>query len=306
MGRGTSGRVWAQLALLCGGIGMLTACPKEEVKDKLYFPDLKPPIGVTATVISDVGDNAASGTSITTVVAVDPDIDRDELDRLMDSFYRQINDRTGFRKGTADRVDLRFYAGQAKAQAGGADWLAQVLREGQKAEEQRTNKQKYPLVKWAKKALGPQPQFSGKLQPEMLADSQELSIEVKVPFVKDDGSGAYVDKLSYVHIVKAFSFYMRTLFDKIEPLKKVTWAGIYEDKEAARIWMTREQYEQLDLRLVEEGLGAFQGKFINLLMSKEMTSEQVEKKVNEQTRKVYKETFARLPEEQVQIDKQYK
>jgi hypothetical protein len=307
MGRGPTVGAARQLALLlCACIGALAACEKKQAKEKLYFPDLKPPVGVQATVISDVGDNAESGTSITTIVAVEPDIDRDDLDQLIETFSRQVNDRGGFRKGAADRVEIRFYAGQAKAAAGGGDWLAQVLRQGRDAKETRTNKQKYPLVKWAKKALGPQPQFSGKLQPELLADSQNLALELKVPFVKDDGSGAYIDAISFVTIVKAFSFYMRALFDKIEPLRKVTYVGIFEDREVAKIWMTREQYQQLDLRLVEEGLGAFQGKFINLLMTKEMTSEQVEKKVNEQTRKVYRETFARLPEGQVAIDKTIK
>lgn len=279
------------------------ACEKQDVKQRLYFDDPKPPVGVAAKIVTDDNLNPSEGGSVTMTVAVDAAIDRDDLDKLMRVFWDQVSARSGFRNGEADKVDIRYYVGEGKAKAGADDWIGRTQRTSRSGEPAVTNRQKLPLLKWAQQALGKQPQFTGELKPRILADADALEIEIKVPFVQSDGSGKYVEQLTYTRATTEFSSYTRTLFDKIEKLEKLAFIGMHDGREVMRIWLTREQYEQLNLRHVEEGLGAFQGKFISRMLEDPKSAKMVERKTAQQRRKVYRETFARLPKEQVQLDK---
>lgn len=289
---------------LCSGVLMLTGC-KKEVKKQIYFNDLVIPVGVgQVTTISDVSMNPPSGGEITVTTAVEPELDRDELDRLMSSFFRQARDRRGFTKpGKPEKIDLRFYASEALAKGGGDNWLARVQATNAEAEPMMTNNQKPPLLKWVKKVLGKQQEYTGKLKPRILADSTAMSVEVTVPFVDHGGEGNYVKELSYVRASTEFVSYAMGLFEKIPELKKLTFIGKHNDAEAVNIWLSREQYLGLDFRKIEEGLGAFDGQFIELLMSKQITEKAFIAKKEKQRRKVYGEALGRLPVEQVKIDK---
>ncbi|MCC6751291.1 MAG: hypothetical protein IT371_26800 [Deltaproteobacteria bacterium] len=279
---------------------------EEKTKDQLYFKDLEPIAGVKVKIVTDVNKNLPTGGTISVASAVDPNIDKDDLERLARYYLRQAGERQGFKNGSADEIDLRFYDSDAKAQAGGADFLAQIKRTGREGKPVFTNRQKPPLLKWAKAALGKQPQYTGSLQPQLLADPTALSVEATVPFINEDGTGQYVEKVSFTKATTELSFYMRTLFDKIEELKRVTFIGKHKDSVLVKIWMTREQYDELNLRQVEESLGAFQGKYIAALMSKAISEKVVKAKVDAQRKKVYRETLARLPAKQVEFDKSIK
>jgi hypothetical protein len=290
-----------------GVLAVLLALPpgcKEAGKKQLYFRELTAPVGVgKVSIHSDQNANTETGGEITILTSVEPEIDRDELDRLMDSFYRQARERRGFGKGgRADRVDLRFYTSDAAAKAGGQDWIAQLQGDGGQQPKSKVNRQKAPLLKWAKKVLGKQPEFSGSLKPQLLADPVAMSLELTIPFVSDDGSGKYVETLGYVKAITEWVSYTRALFEKIAELKKFAFVGKHNDATVMKIWLTREQYIQLDLQQVEESLGAFQGQFIEPIMSKQISEKAVEQKVIKQRRKVYRETLAKLPKEQVELD----
>jgi len=303
------GKLVAKVTLqgVCLGavLGALIACPKM-AKEQLYFEDLRPPLGVgKVEVISDKSMNPETGGEITVIATVEPNADKDELDRLLQSIYRQLKVRRGFQKGDQpQKIDVRCYDSKAKAEAGGEDWLVRLERTSSISEPTYTNKQKLPLLKWAKLVLKPaMPQFSGAHKPQILADPTEMTLEVTYPFVSDDGSGKYVEKLSHERATTAFSSTTISMFEKIPQLKKLTFIGKHEDKVVMKIWLSREQFTALDLKQVEELLGAFQGQFIEPMMSKQMTSEQVHKKVLKQRRKVYREALARLPKEQVELIK---
>jgi hypothetical protein len=277
---------------------------KEQARDRLYFDDLNPPVGVgKVKIVHDESLNLPEG-EIHVKAVVEPEVDRDELDRLMNSFYRQVKDRRGFLgDGKPHKIDLRFYTSEPAAVAGGEDWLSHVTGSATAKEPEIVNKQKAPLLKWARAALGKMPEYSGALQPQMLADPTTMSIELSIPFVSDDGSGKYVDQLTYVKAITEWVSYTRTLFEKLLDLRKLTFIGKHQDKPVMKIWLTRDQYTALDLQQVEESLGAFQGQFLELIMSKAISEKAVEAKVRAQRHKVYRETLARLPAEQVELDK---
>ena len=73
------------------------------------------------------------------------------------------------------------------------------------------------------KTLGPQPEFSGQIKPQILTDPNTMSVELTIPFVNSDGSGQYVEKLTFERASTEFSSYMLTLFGRIETLQKVTF-----------------------------------------------------------------------------------
>ena len=292
------------LATVAALLAFPPGCKEEGTKKQLYFRELTTPVGVgKVSIVSDQNVNADTGGEITIIASVEPEIDRDELERLMESYYRQARDRRGFAKNDrASKIDLRFYVSEAAAKAGGPDWLAQVQGDGGPQPKSKVNRQKAPLLKWAKKVLGKQPEFSGSLKPQLLADPVAMSLELTIPFVSDDGSGKYVETLGYVKAITEWVSYTRALFEKIGELKKFSFIGKHNDQTVMKIWLTRDQYIKLDLQQVEEGLGAFQGQFIEPIMSKQISEKAVEQKVIKQRRKVYRETLAKLPKEQVELD----
>lgn len=290
----------------CLTIALLSAC-KEQAKQQLYFEELKPPLGVgKVEVIKDMNMNPSTGGEITVLVAVEPNVDKDELGRLMESFFRQVKVRRGFQQGgKPKKIDLRFYADKAKAEAGGDDWLARVEQDSAISEPKYTNKQKPPLLKWAKNVMKPNmPLFKGDLKPQILADPDAMELEITYPMVSDDGSGKYVEKLSYAKAMQSFYATTREMFDKIENLKKMTFTGKHNDEVVMKVWMTREQYKALDMtHTLETQLHAFQGQFVELLMSKSITEKEVERKTDKRRREVFREILGRLPKEQVQLIK---
>jgi hypothetical protein len=294
--------------LALAGFGVLAVGCKKMVKEQLYFPELKPPLGVgKVEVVKDESLNKPTGGEITVITVVEPNVDKDELDRLLHSFYRQVKVRRGFAKGNRpEKIDLRFYTSKTAADAGGADWLARVERSSSTAEPSYTNKQKPPLLKWVKQTLKPAlaPFQNKEIQPQILADPDAMSVEITYPFVKDDGTGDYVEKLSYAKAVQAWYATTRELFEKLEGLKKLTFIGKYKDDVVMKIWLTRDQYTALDMtNYLEKELHAYQGQFVELLMSKQVTEKEVERKTAKRRRKVFREIFSRLPKEQVELAK---
>ncbi len=292
------------MLILCSSVSIFVGC-KEEIKKQIYFNDLVIPIGVgQITVVSDVSMNPPTGGEINVTVTVEPELDRDELNRLMTSFFRQARDRRGFqRPGKPEKIDLRFYVSEALSKGGGDNWLARVLTTNAEAEPMMTNNQKAPLLKWVKKVLGKQQEYTGDLKPRILADATAMAVEVTVPFVDHGGEGKYVKELTYVRATTEFVSYAMSLFEKIPQLNKLTFIGKHNDLEAVNIWLSRDQYIGLDLRKVEEGLGAFDGQFIELLMSKQISEKAFINKKRKQRHKVYSEALGRLPAGQVMIIK---
>jgi hypothetical protein len=289
--------------ILLTAILALTGC-KKVVKEQLYFDDVKPVAGVKMEVVKDINLNKPTGGEISIFIAVDPEVDRDDVDQMLRSFVRQVKSRRGFRKGNRpETIDIRLYTSKKAAEAGGDDWLARAERSSSTSEPTFTNKQKPPLLKWTKKVLKPSmAQFTGDLKPQILADPIKMTVEVDWPFVDDEGKGQYVEELSYEKATGVFYATTRELFDKIEGLTKVTFTGKHKDEVAMKIWMTRDQYVALNMtHYLETELHAFQGQFVELLASKQITEKEVIKKTRKRRRKVFRAIFARLPKEQVQL-----
>jgi hypothetical protein len=273
---------------------------KKKEKKQVYFDDLRPPAGAKATIVRDESFNRAAGGETIVRIAVMPDIDRDNLDRLMRSLYRQLKGRAGFKKGgEVETIDLRIYTSKAKAKAGGDDWLASVSRRSKSDKPVFSNKQKLPLLKWVKKALGRMPQYTGSIKPRILVDADRLTAEVTLPFVEEDGSGKWVKKVTYNRATTTLTSTVRAIFGKVEKIKKLTFIGTHEGKQLIKVTLTRPQAAQLNLRQVEESVSAFAGKFVNQLKM----DKKAERKIKKFRRKVYKEALGRLPKEQVFIDK---
>lgn len=299
-------RLANSLTILLSTTLLLVACPakKDKPTNQVYFSDLLAPVGVKVKIVSDLSFNRPTGGESTVRASVAPDIDRDELDRVIKAFYRKVDGRRGFKGGTpVSKIDIRIYDSEAKAKAGGEDYLAAALRDSKTAEPKFENKQKLPLVKWTKKALGRMPQFAGKLKPRILADPDKLSVEITWPFVEMDGSGAWATKVSFARATTNMAGTVLALFRKIEQLKHLSYEGIHNDKPLIKVKLTREQAAALELRAVQEGLGKFQGDMMSKFISKEINEKKMAKLLTKQRRKVYKEVFKKMPEGAFFIDK---
>ena len=60
--------------------------------------------------------------------------------------------------------------------------MAQVVHKLPATEATFANRQKLPLLKWARKALGRMPQFTSELKPQLLADPDTMELELKIPY----------------------------------------------------------------------------------------------------------------------------
>lgn len=295
-----------KLVLVLAALAMLLSACTKKPKERLYFDDLRPPVGSgKVSVVEDISKNLPGGGEISVLVKVEPDIDKDELNVLLKSFYRQVKGRRGFQAGDkAQSIDIRVYADLQKIKIGGDEYLGRVHRGASNEEPAYENKQKAPLLKWAKKALGKMPQYVGKIQPQILADAETMSLEVTLPFVEHDGKGQYVEKLTYARFTSDWSSTTYDVFSKLEGLQKFTFIGTHNDKVMAKITMTRDQFDAMQMKdILEKELSAFQGQFVSELLSGNITEKKVEQKVDKQRHIVYRKLFAMLPPEQVELDK---
>ena len=292
--------VMMSAALLLGAV----SCRKEEVKERLYFGDLTPPVGAgKVEVILDQSDNPTTGGEITVKAVINPDIDKDELDRLLLGFYRQAEKRRGFQvKGKPVKIDVRLYDNSGKAEAGGDDYLGRAFINNGDPEATYENKQKAPLLKWAKKAIGKDAAFT-KDKVQILGDPKAMELDVTMPMVEYDGTGNYKEHVTFEKFSTEWSSTVIALFEKIPGLKQIAFSAKHHDKIVAKIVITRELYDKIDLKQMEESLGAFVGQFYQDLVSQKLTSEKVEQMVKEQRRKIYKEALDTFPEGAVAIDK---
>lgn len=295
----------ARAALLLSLPLLLAVGCKEGPRDQLYFDDLKPPLGVgKVKVVSDVSLNPETGGEIKVSVLVDPEVDKDELDRLLKSFYRQTHARKTFRgKQRAQSIDIRVYTDEAKAKTAGDDYLARVYRGPSDTEEHYENNQKPPLAKWAKKAMRNAAMYPGELKPAWTQNKAATELEVRVPMVPADGSGKYVENLSFEKLSTEFSSYVITLFEKLDPLQKLTFIALHNGEEKAKITLTREQYNTINIKHEEEMLGAYHGELIEKMLSKKrrMSEEKVTKLAHKRRHEVFMAIFKKLPEDQVTI-----
>lgn len=285
-------------------VALVAGCPEAE-KKQVYYDDLKPPLGLgKVTVVSDVSMNTPTGGDIKVAVAVDPKMDKDELDQLMRSFFRQAYGRKQFKgKLRAKTIDLRFYDSEAGAKAFGEQWLGRAYRGATDPEESYYNRQLPPLDKWARKAMRNDPLFPGAIKPKYEARPKEGYLRVVVPMVKGDGSGEYKKELTFEKFSTELSSYVITLFDKLEALKKLTFVPEYQGKEHGEITLTREQYESTEFKNEEELLGAFHGEIMEKMLTKRsrMTEERATKLVHAHRRKVFRTLLGKLPEGQVKL-----
>lgn len=278
---------------------------KSGLRPKLYFKDLIPPAAVKATILEDNSFNKVTGGEIVVRVLVDKQVDRDQLDRTMKELHRQISNRDGFgpkKDLGVRRVDVRFYTSKTDAKAGGGNWIASVYQEGIKAEPTMENKQKAPLLKWVYKALGPMPQYT-KEKPRILTDADKMTVEIKLPYVKDDGTGEPVEKMTFNRATRTWASLVLPLFDKIEKLTELTYIGTYKGDEVFKVTIDRPLAKELNLRKVEESLGAFQGTLITKRLSKEINDKQMATLTAKERTKVYKDVVKKIPKDKITYNK---
>ncbi len=317
-----------------------TGCFTKSRKEKLYFDEIKAPVGVEGfKVVSDVSMNPKTGGYVTINAVIKPDIDRDELERLLQSLYRQAKARKGqFKKnkGKLGKIDVRVYDSEAKAKAAGKDYLGRAHRVARNSEAAYENKQKLPLLKWGKKALG-----KGTFQ--LLADGENLALEYSDGFI-DYETKKEKEKINFESFGNRFFTVVDSLFKSTKKLKKVTYTRKHKEKVVAKIWLSREQYGRIGLLwfheapckgciitpdgktqcksekatctaakdaaeqsfrfFLEKKYNAVIGPLTQELMSKEITEKKYIKLKSKQIRLTLREMLGKLPEDQVELVKE--
>lgn len=297
--RGLHARRRAALALVLtlAAVGCTTPLPEAPAARRLYFEPLLPPVGIGATMVRDESELRPEGGVISVALAVESDLDQGELQRLLEALWRQVEARRGFGAPDrgASRIELRCYASAEAARRGGDDWLGRAAREGLRGAPTFANRQVLPLLRLATEALGRQPQYSGVLRPELLADPEARSVEVSLPFVRDDGSGAAVERVSFERATTTLTATLAALFGKVPQLAEVTFVGRHRGRVVLRVRVSREQYAALKLLEIEEQLGALRGQLIGALASGRLTDATAQGELALRRRERYQQALRRLP-----------
>ena len=256
-------------------------CEQKQARARLYFDDLRIPLGLTGVeILSDRSLNAETGSSIEVIAKVPSKIDRDDLDRLMKSFYRQSVARRGFvGSGLPGRIDLRFYQDANEARVGGDAWLGRALRAvggiGGLIRESTNSSTGKVGTKSPGDAAAVLPKSANR---PLSANRKRGELTIKLPYVSENGSGAWRQTLKYEQAVREFLGVSQTLFAEVNGLRRLQFVGIYKDHPVLTVSLSKEQFDQLNVVATEERLSAYEAQFINDLAIERVSEKVVQQK----------------------------
>jgi hypothetical protein len=103
----------------------------------------------------------------------------------------------------------------------------------------------------------------------------------------------------------AWAEYMTSMFSKAQPLKSLTFVGVWNDEPVVRISVSREQFDNILSRLQETVAAHAAITFQSIGMGAKST-EAAEKEQESFKSKTYRDALGRLPKEQVSISPKLK
>jgi hypothetical protein len=129
-------------------------------------------------------------------------------------------------------------------------------------------------------------------------------VEISYPFL-EMGKDEFVAELKLNSAMGTWAEYMTSMFSNAEPLKSMTFVGIYKEEPVVRISVSRQQFDNILARLQEAIASHAAITFQTIGMGK-TTSEKAEKEQEKFKSKTYKDALDKLPKEQVTISPKLK
>jgi hypothetical protein len=328
MKTGMTGKsVTAFLALLAAVAG--SACEKKAAEGPQTCctqPDL--PAGVAKfTVVTDDVTGPSDGQKVIMRLGMLQAVKREEIYAPMKVLYAYAMKRTAFEP---IHFEGWFYASESAAKSGGdAGVLAKIVREQSDRAPKCENNIKYNFAEQVDRAFIRSTRGEQELQEDLndtchigekkkqarydekfahkttyKLDPGNQSVEISYPFL-EMGKDEFVAELKLNSVMGTWAEYMTSMFSNAEPLKSMTFVGIYKEEPVVRISVSRQQFDNILARLQEAIASHAAITFQTIGMGK-TTSEKAEKEQEKFKSKTYKDALDKLPKEQVTISPKLK
>ena len=279
------------------------------------------PAGVARfTIVSDETSGPSDGQKVVLRAALAGRTKRDAIYPALHTLYRHAMKRGPFEP---IQFTAELYPGEAQARAGNdSQMLARISRTQSQVGPECDNRVAYDLGEQVDRAFAAS---LGRVSEESLDDSCHLStpkvaaridegfkhkasykfdpaarsVEVKFPFL-EMGTDGYVEKLKLSSALGEWIDIATGLFRKVPDVTSVTFSGIWQDAEALRITLTRQQFDA-DFARLEETIAAHAAVTFQTLGTGHTNDKGAEKEQETFKLKTYKDALSALPKSQVMI-----
>lgn len=314
-------------ALLFAAALTTGACKQEVEAPKQCCTQIDIPAGVPKfTIVADDVTGPSDGQKVIIKAGLLQPVKRDQVYKPMQVLYANVMKRTAFEP---IHFEGWFYASESDAKAGGSNVLAKIVREQSDRAPKCENNIKYDFNEQVDRAFLRSTQGEQALQEDLndtchigekkkvarydekfrlkttyKLDAGNQAVEITYPYV-EMGKDEYVANLKINSAMAAWAEYMTSMFSSAEPLKSLTFVGVWNDEPVVRISVSRDQFDNILSRLQETIASHAAITFQSIGMGAK-SSEAAEKEQESFKSKTYKDALARLPKEQVTISPKLK
>jgi hypothetical protein len=327
MKTGMTGKTRATLLILAAALAA-PACKQEEQGPKPCCTQLDIPPGVAKfTIVADDVTGPSDGQKVMIRAGLLQPAKRDQMYAPMKLLYANVMKRTVFEP---IHFEGWFYASESDARAGNeSNVIAKVVREQTDRAPKCENNVKYDFAEQVDRAFIRSTRGEQELQEDLndtchIAEKKKVArydekfrlktsykldagnqaVEINYPYV-EMGKDEYVANLKINSAMAAWAEYMTSMFSSAQPLKALTFVGMWNDEPVIKISVSREQYDSTLSRLQETVAAHAAITFQSIGMGAK-SSEAAEKEQEQFKSKTYKDALAQLPKEQVSISPKLK
>ena len=125
------------------------------------------------------------------------------------------------------------------------------------------------------------------------AEADTGRVTVTVPYT-ESGKEDWAAKLSFSQVMNQFTESTQLLFSRAPDLKQLHYVGVWQDKEVARIEVSRAEWSTLQLREVEERIGSLHGRVFQELSLGKGNDESADRSMNARVSAEYRKVLAQL------------
>jgi hypothetical protein len=322
MKTGITGKTCTVFLCLSAALAV-SACEKKDEGPKPCCTQPDIPAGVAKfTVVADDITGPSDGQKVIIRVGMNQAIHRDQLYAPMKILYAYAMKRTAFEP---IHFEGWFYPSESDAKSGGeGKLLGKIIREQSDRAPKCENNVKYDFAEQVDRAFIHSTRGEQELQEDLndtchiaekkkqarydekfahkttyKIDPGNQSVEISYPFL-EMGKDEFVAELKTNSAMAAWAEFMTSMFSQAEPLKSLTFIGIWKEEPVVRISISRKQYDD-NLSRLQETIASHAAITFQTIGMGAKSSEAAEKEQEQFKSKTYKDALDKLPKEQVTI-----
>lgn len=236
----------------------LAACPDDKPQSTGPQPDTACPkeLGTKCKVLKDETDKL----SVEYHVLVAPDTKHEDAEKYLQALYRHLMTR---RDNTPNNIAGYIYTNEAQFTTPPLSPVGSVLQKPSDKAPTFENKIAKELWQQVEETLKLAERADRKLklkrQLTYAADPATGKVTVTQPFTEGDKDD-WAKELSFAQVMGFFTQYAMDLFNNVPDMKNFVYVAQWKDQTVANIECSRDDFQALRLRDIEERVGQLGGK----------------------------------------------